>query len=93
MKLSELRICLPYTYMTVRQLAVLFYLKTDKGQKDSRLRVIADNLSIQRPSMTRAFDGLCRMKLIKRVRGDDDARDVYAVLTPKGNDFVLSLSC
>ena len=92
MTLTDLKLCMAYPRMTVRMLAVMFYMATLKGQQDARLGVIAHNLEVPKPAISRAFDQLVEMKMIKRVRGESDARDIYGVLTDKGYEFVEKVS-
>jgi DNA-binding MarR family transcriptional regulator len=92
MTLPDLKLCMTYPRMTVRMLAVMFYMATLKGQQDARLGVIAHNIDVPKPAISRAFDALCELKMIKRVRNEDDRRDMYAVLTDKGREFVQHLT-
>lgn len=87
MKLHELKICFPYQYMTIRQLAILILLSS----RPLMVRQISNMLGIPTPAVTRAFDGLANMKFLKRSRGTEDARDCFGELTEKGIEFVDKL--
>lgn len=91
MTLHDLKLCMAYPRMTVRMLAVMFELSDEINRKLS-LRYIAEKLDVPKPSVSRAFDALVRMKMIKRIRGEDDRRDVYAILTDKGVAFVEGIN-
>lgn len=87
MTLSELKTALRYPNMTVRMLAVVFALADGKVKS----RDIAISLGVPRPSICRAMDGLCDSGLMKRVRSEEDARDVFGVLTEKGKSMLKLL--
>ena len=75
-----------YPHMTIRQLAVLMVMSIAK--KDLMLREVAMELKIPRPSVTRAWDSLETLLLMKRYTSDRDGRDVFGVLTHEGKQFV-----
>lgn len=87
MKMSELESCFKYRYLTIRQLAVMFVLY-EARDKPVKLRDLALALKISRGPATRSWDGLCNMKLLRRVRSEEDGRDVFGFLTDEGKKFV-----
>lgn len=88
MKLEELKIALKYPRLNIRQLFVLFMLSKDK----ILTRDIAHEMQIPKASVSRAFDSLCNMKLIKRERDETDGHKVYGVITDAGKKFVREIS-
>ncbi len=84
MKLAELAPCLEYPHMSVRHLAILLLLAQEEKIK---LRDVSLALNVPRPSVSRAWSGLFAMKLMHRERSEEDARDVFGVLTEKGREF------
>lgn len=96
MNLIKLKKALLYQNLTVRQLAVLFVL----SHGACKLRDVAKELSMPRGSVCRAWDKLAELKLIRRSRHpysseeseeNNDARDVSAVLTSAGVQFISKL--
>jgi DNA-binding MarR family transcriptional regulator len=77
---------LKYNNMTVRQLAVLQVLYTTGDPM--MLRDIAMKLKVPRPSISRAFDGLWRAKMLVRRRSEEDRRDMFGMLTEKGKKLI-----
>jgi DNA-binding MarR family transcriptional regulator len=71
--------------LTCKQAEVLFMVAN--GNR-TPTRIIAVMLKISRPSVTRSFDKLCQVKLIKRERSQKDGRDVFGVLTGKGKKLM-----
>lgn len=85
-------ICRPKS-MTAKQLAVLMVCANDPKIK---LRHVADYLGISRQCVTRSYDGLTRLGLIQRQRGQwsigEDCRDVYGHPTENGMNLVKQLA-
>ena len=90
MIIYDLGPALSHNSMTVRQLAVLLYLFPQKEKLS--LRKVAHEIGIPKPGTCRAYDGLCRMGLIKRERSRNDMRDVYAILTEAGHKLAKQLT-
>ena len=56
---------------------------------DGRLRMseLADGVLLSRSGLTRLVDRLVRDGLVRRERCEDDARGLYAVITPAGREL------
>ena len=50
--------------------------------------LLAENLNISKPAITRALDTMGRMGLVKRKRDESDRRNVHVQRTVKGSVFL-----
>jgi DNA-binding MarR family transcriptional regulator len=80
--IAELKALFQFSHMTVRQLAVLLALHREG--RSIRLVEVGRILGIEPPVLSRAYDSLEEYGLIERRRGDDDRRQMYAVVTEEG---------
>jgi DNA-binding MarR family transcriptional regulator len=85
MNIEEIKTVISFGNLTIRQLGVLFVVA---GSKNLSVRRIAEVLRVPKPSVSRSFDGLEAFKLVKRERSEEDARDVYALLTKRGSELI-----
>jgi DNA-binding MarR family transcriptional regulator len=66
-----------------------------KGKPDSepaRIAYLADRLQIQHHSAVELVDRLVKKGLITRTRGEQDRREVYVQLTPRGEHILDELT-
>jgi DNA-binding MarR family transcriptional regulator len=91
MELADLAPCLEYPHMNVRQVAIVLFLQKAGRTK---LRDVASGLKLSKASVSRNWDSLSVLGLIKRIRElkqshdcISDGRNVYAELTDKGREF------
>lgn len=77
-----------YHLLTIRQIMVLYCVVT---MPDIKGRALGRYLKIPGASVSRAYDRLCIDGLMKRVRSDEDARDVFGRATDAGNKLVREL--
>lgn len=85
MNLNQLKICIGYPDLTIRQLAVLFVVE----KKTLKLYEIAAVLGVPKPAITRAFDGLVKNGFLRRQRYDvEDNRQVYGEITDEGEKLL-----
>lgn len=89
MNVNDLRKALSYNQLTVRHLAILLAMRDAKGKVF--LKDLATFLDVQRPVITRSWDALGRLGMIKRLRDEGDRRNVSAFLTEKGKQFTEGL--
>jgi DNA-binding MarR family transcriptional regulator len=68
---------------------VLITLRAAPGQR-LRMAELADRAILSRSGMTRLVDRLERDGLLERDRCDSDARGFFAVLTPKGEELLVT---
>lgn len=62
------------------------------GPRGLHPRELAENLKIERASVTGLVDGIEREGLARRLPCKDDRRSIMVVLTPKGTRFIDSLA-
>ncbi len=53
-----------------------------------RLKVLADELGVEAPLVTRMIDHLSKIELLTQLPDKEDSRAKYACLTEKGKEFV-----
>lgn len=90
MNLNELKHVIQFPNMTGRQLAVVAFLYQSKNKK-VRLKDLAIELQMPKPSMCRAWDALWEIKFLQRERNCDDNREVFGYLTEKGLKFAAKI--
>lgn len=88
MKIENLKPAMAYCNLTVRQLAIILTMYKCSNQL---LRDVAMELQISRPVVSRAWSSLIILGLIKRVRNEDNRRNVSASLTEKGRKLVKDM--
>lgn len=86
MTLDDLIPALLYCNLTVRQLAILLIMS--QSPENLMCKEMAFRLRVSRSVISRAWDSLSNLGFIKRVRDEGDRRNVWAVLTPKGEKFM-----
>lgn len=76
--------------LSCRQMGILLmiYTKDDKHT----VRGLASDLHISKPAVTRALDRLTSHKLIKRVRDQEDRRNVFITPTQEGYLYLSRFS-
>lgn len=74
--------------LNLRQLASL-YVVAEK--EPVYMRDIASALKICRPSACRAVDALWEHGYVRRIRDDEDRRNVYAMMTIEGKRFLAAI--
>lgn len=73
----------------MRQMAIL--LLSENPEKHLFVRDLAATISISKPGVCRALDTLGIHGYAKRVREDNDQRNVYAQITDEGRRFLASI--
>ncbi len=56
------------------------------------VRGLASTLNVGKPAITRALDTLSRLGFVQRRRDPKDGRNVFVERTPKGDEFLDTLS-
>lgn len=77
-------------HLSCRQLAVLFAVNEAHGS--ATIRGLSETLSLSKPVVCRALDGLGRLGLIYRRRSKFDKRDRIASITPEAIRFFAGLA-
>lgn len=72
--------------MTARQQAILMTIALTPGPHT--VRGLAEHLDIAKPAVTRALDALTRLEFIKRIRDENDLRNIFIERTPKGMAYL-----
>lgn len=72
--------------LTSRQLGVLLIIATEDGPHT--VRGLAARLNVSKPAITRAFDRLSELELMRRKIDQFDRRSCNALVTPKGFKYV-----
>lgn len=75
--------------VTIRQMAIM--LNCYAAQQPCTVRGMADTLKVSKPSVTRAFQRLETLGLLKRQKDPADARSVLAMRTKKGEKMIASI--
>lgn len=75
--------------MSVRMLRLLCHLYITND--DRRLCNIALTLQISPAALSRNLDQVCHMKLVKRVRNEEDRRIMTIHLTDEGRAYITAL--
>jgi len=86
---QSLRVASRVKYLTIRALLALLVVVEANRRLD--LGVLAKQLKIPVPAVTRAVDALCINGFVKRVRNEEDARRIFIVTLQTGKQFVESL--
>tara|TARA_R110002094_G_scaffold17912_9_gene29565 strand:- start:1680 stop:2069 length:390 start_codon:yes stop_codon:yes gene_type:complete len=72
--------------LTARQQAILMTIALAPGPHT--VRGLADHLDIAKPAVTRALDTLSRLDFIRRVKDDNDLRNIFIERTPAGMAYL-----
>ena len=75
--------------LTNRQMALLMLIHMDEGPHT--IRGVAKLLKVTKPVITRALNRLTDLRLARRAPNPADKRDVFAVATPEGAEFLQKL--
>jgi DNA-binding MarR family transcriptional regulator len=76
--------------LTARQQAILMNVSLTRGPHT--VRGLAENLNIAKPAVTRALDTLTRLELVRRVKDENDLRNVFIERTQGGLVFLRGLA-
>ena len=76
--------------LTARQQAILMTVALTRGPHT--VRGLAKLLKIAKPAVTRALDTLAKQNLIKRVKDENDLRNVFIERTEDGANYLRTLS-
>lgn len=76
--------------LTARQQAILMTISLTRGPHT--VRGLAEKLNIAKPAVTRALDTLERQALVRRVRDNDDLRNIFIERTQEGLVFLRALA-
>lgn len=76
--------------LTARQQAILMTVSLTRGPHT--VRGLAENLNIAKPAVTRALDTLTRLELLRRVKDENDLRNVFIERTQGGLAFLRALA-
>ena len=76
--------------LTARQQAILMTVALTRGPHT--VRGLAKQLKIAKPAVTRALDTLAKQNLIKRVKDENDLRNVFIERTEDGAHYLRTLS-
>ncbi len=76
--------------MTARQQAILMTIALTPGPHT--VRGLAEHLNIAKPAVTRALDALTRLAFIKRIRDENDLRNIFVERTPEGMAYLRGFS-
>jgi DNA-binding MarR family transcriptional regulator len=90
MTLDQLRHTFQYQHLTARMLGIVLLLYQSEGKL--KLKEISRELKLARPVISRSFDTLTALKMMIRVRGAEDGRDCFGILTDEGRAFVERIS-
>lgn len=76
--------------LTARQQAILMTISLTRGPHT--VRGLAEHLNIAKPAVTRALDSLTRLDLVRRVKDENDLRNVFIERTSGGLAFLRALA-
>jgi DNA-binding MarR family transcriptional regulator len=76
--------------LTARQQAILMTIALAPGPHT--VRGLADHLDIAKPAVTRALDTLSRLDFIRRVKDDNDLRNIFIERTPVGMTYLRAFA-
>lgn len=76
--------------LTARQQAILMTVSLTRGPHT--VRGLAEHLCIAKPAVTRALDTLTRLELVRRVKDENDLRNVFIERTQNGLVFLRALA-
>jgi DNA-binding MarR family transcriptional regulator len=76
--------------LTARQQAILMTIALVPGPHT--VRGLADHLDIAKPAVTRALDTLSRLDFIRRIKDDNDLRNIFIERTPAGMTYLRSFA-
>lgn len=76
--------------LTARQQALLLTVCLSAGPHT--VRGLAEHLNITKPAVTRGVDALEKFKLVRRVRDEQDLRNVFIERTPTGTSAIRDLA-
>lgn len=76
--------------LTARQQAILMTIALAPGPHT--VRGLADHLDIAKPAVTRALDTLSRLDFIRRVKDDNDLRNIFIERTPAGMAYLRTFA-
>jgi DNA-binding MarR family transcriptional regulator len=76
--------------LTARQQAILMTCALQLGPHT--VRGLAEHLNIAKPAVTRALDTLCRLDFVRRVRDEDDLRNIFIERTPAGMAYLRAFA-
>lgn len=76
--------------LTARQQAILMTISLTRGPHT--VRGLAEHLCIAKPAVTRALDTLTRLELVRRVKDENDLRNVFIERTPGGLVLLRALA-
>ncbi len=76
--------------LTPRQLSAFLIIYTEDGPHT--VRGLAEKLKVSKPAVTRAFDRLSELNLMRRKVDPADRRSVHAMQTPGGQKFVAQFN-
>lgn len=76
--------------LTARQQAILMTISLTRGPHT--VRGLAEHLRIAKPAVTRALDTLTRLELVRRVKDENDLRNVFIERTPGGLVLLRALA-
>lgn len=76
--------------LTARQQAILMTISLTRGPHT--VRGLAERLNIAKPAVTRALDTLERLELARRVKDENDLRNVFIERTQGGLVFLRGLA-
>lgn len=76
--------------LTARQQAILMNVSLTRGPHT--VRGLAQSLNIAKPAVTRALDTLTRLELVRRVKDENDLRNVFIERTQGGLVFLRGLA-
>ena len=80
----------PDVDLTARQFTILLKIYLD--EPPHTVRGIASSLNVTKPVVTRAIDSLSKLGLVKRVRDEQDKRNVFIQRTVKGAVYLTDLA-
>lgn len=75
--------------LSLRQLSVLLTVSLEPGPHT--VRGLAAELNVSKPAITRALDRLGELDFVRRNVDPMDRRSVFAVLQPRGREYVAQL--
>ena len=76
--------------LTARQQAILMTIALTPGPHT--VRGLAEHLDIAKPAVTRALDTLSRYAFIRRIRDDDDLRNIFIERTTDGMAYLRAFA-
>ncbi|KCZ92903.1 MarR family transcriptional regulator [Hyphomonas johnsonii] len=76
--------------LTARQQAILMTIALTPGPHT--VRGLADHLDIAKPAVTRALDTLSRLDFVRRVKDDNDLRNIFIERTSAGMSYLRTFA-